>query len=783
MMKSTVMRASILFVCGSFALISAAAAQVVVAGKGVDPIGSHLRDAVRLSERAQPALLVRTMQRELRDARMAVELQVDTSKVSSEQLRRDLSALKAVQLLYLSDDGRWARIAVADLNVLDELAVLPWLESAQYAPPPLLRRGAADSRAGRALRSEQLASAYSVDGAGQAIGIISDSFAHTLAVRDSDTTPDSGSAGVLMGSRPQDSGDLPPSVRLLNDNSRDGSGNLTGTDEGAAMAELIYDIAPGAALLFHSAGGSRQEFADAIRNLCNNGATVVVDDVLFLTEGSYQDDLPAIAAKQCVAAGTPYLSAVGNDGDQGHRFVYSDGNPVVDDQPPAGSPPSGDDLHNWAQNGDDRFMAITVAARQQIYVLLNWNQPNASVNSGAGAQIDLDLYATTVASVEALDIDHPGFYGRSINAQGSTGQPRGDAVEFLLLEAGANDTTFYLAVDHYAGSQEDIPQQTGVPLEFRLLYTAGSPIEIEYGYNAPASWGHTLADGIAAVAAVPWWESPEFAPGSYTTVGIDPEPFTSRGGPQTVQFDSRGNYLPSERRPPQFAAVDGNNTTFLGSPSSSAAPEDGEPDDFRNFFGTSAAAPNAAAVFALLQEAFPAATPAELIAAVRDSATDVDGFRAAVGEDDVSGSGLLNASAAGVLLEQRVGTEGPPPSNSGGESGSSAKAEDDACFIATAAYGSFLAEEVELLRHFRDQVLLRAELGRQFVRLYYRYSPPLAAAIAEREWAKRVVRAGLLPLVLTIRYPLGSAAALGLILGLLVYRRQPAVAGKALNPV
>ena len=127
----------------------------------------------------------------------------------------------------------------------------------------------------------------------------------------------------------------------------------------------------------------------------------------------------------------------------------------------------------------------------------------------------------------------------------------------------------------------------------------------------------------------------------------------------------QGNYQASNRNPPTFAGVDGNNTTFLGSPSSSAAPEDGEPDGFPNFFGTSAAAPNVAAVFALMLEAFPAATPAQLISAARDSAIDVTGFRAASGNDDVTGPGLLNASAAADLLAQRVGdddnTDDTPP--------------------------------------------------------------------------------------------------------------------------
>jgi len=70
-----------------------------------------------------------------------------------------------------------------------------------------------------------------------------------------------------------------------------------------------------------------------------------------------------------------------------------------------------------------------------------------------------------------------------------------------------------------------------------------------------------------------------------------------------------------------------------------------------------------------------------------------------------------------------------------------------ACFIATAAYGTPMAEEIQILREFRDEYLLTNLLGRAFVDFYYRISPPIAGFITEHPSLKPIVRAGLVPVV------------------------------------
>jgi hypothetical protein len=69
------------------------------------------------------------------------------------------------------------------------------------------------------------------------------------------------------------------------------------------------------------------------------------------------------------------------------------------------------------------------------------------------------------------------------------------------------------------------------------------------------------------------------------------------------------------------------------------------------------------------------------------------------------------------------------------------------CFIATAAYGTPMAEEVQILREFRDECLVTNPLGQAFVNFYYRVSPPVAEFITEHPSLKPIVRAGLMPAV------------------------------------
>lgn len=104
--------------------------------------------------------------------------------------------------------------------------------------------------------------------------------------------------------------------------------------------------------------------------------------------------------------------------------------------------------------------------------------------------------------------------------------------------------------------------------------------------------------------------------------------------------------------------------------------------------------------------------------------------------------------------------------------------DQDDCFIATAAFGSLLEGKIDVLREFRDSVLLEHSWGRVLVDFYYGHSPAIAGFIARHDGVKVAVRTALLPVVgatWMVNAHKGTAAALAVgffALGLLLTRRN-----------
>ncbi len=573
---------------------------------------------------------------------------------SDTDVKQILAGIKGVAVRHFSEKYLRVSLEIVDLKLLFTLANLPEVRSIRPEYGAIVHTGSVESLADRALGSDLLSANNALNGLGQTIGILSDSIAGGPN-RDSDTTPAAGVAGTLRNSPAQDSGDLPAQITIFRD--------LAGrTDEGGAMAELVHDIAPAAAIAFNTAFVGEAGFADGIDQLCQS-STVVVDDVQFFAEPMYQAGIVAQAASDCVESGVPYFSSAGNSANFSVRSNYIDSNPANDNR---AFPVNGEDLHSW--NPNDQYLDIKLGPGASIFAVLQWNQPFDSISRGAGAEIDLDIYLTTTAAV-------PTFGGNlvalSFNPQGDTGAPRGDAVEILsFLNFSVSSRTVFLSLDHFQGLQNFIPQNNETPLEFRVVFFTRGQAEIEgitdrtSEFGASTMYGHSVAKGVVSVAAVPFFDTPAFGTndhefGSGTeTAAIDPETFSARGGTLSIQFDRAGKFSRVTSFEPDITSVDGNNTSFFGVDQRFQSPELGEPDGLRNFFGTSAAAPNAAAVTALLQQWMPpqkntrsrnnnsSLNPSQITAILQNTAIDVTGFRAAKGIDDVSGHGLIDAPAA-----------------------------------------------------------------------------------------------------------------------------------------
>ncbi len=123
----------------------------------------------------------------------------------------------------------------------------------------------------------------------------------------------------------------------------------------------------------------------------------------------------------------------------------------------------------------------------------------------------------------------------------------------------------------------------------------------------------------------------------------------------------------------------------------------------------------------------------------------------------------------------RVKANEKDPNFSNNTSGANSTTTIDRCFIATAAYGSFMHPHVTQLRAFRDNYLLSNSLGSYFVELYYEYSPPIAEQIGKNETLRVITRIALAPIVYAVIYPYWYLLGLVLIISAYRFRRRSAL--------
>ncbi len=130
-------------------------------------------------------------------------------------------------------------------------------------------------------------------------------------------------------------------------------------------------------------------------------------------------------------------------------------------------------------------------------------------------------------------------------------------------------------------------------------------------------------------------------------------------------------------------------------------------------------------------------------------------------EQDTANSFSLMGDPAmtlGVNLPQS-----PAPIAAGGGGGGGG-----GCFVASAAYESFLDEHVKSLRAFRDQWLLTSPIGKYLVKTYYTLSPSAAQWLKDHHNTRALTRIALMPLVAIAKIELNRTFTICLVLLLLI---------------
>lgn len=509
--------------------------------------------------------------------------------------------------------------------------------------------GSTTSQGDVAQQTDDARASFGIDGTGITVGVLSDSFG---AEQNAD--------GVATDTTVADdiaTGDLPAGGVLV---LRDGTPFSPDGDEGRAMLQIIHDVAPGAALAFYTAGNGQADFANGIIALRNAGADVIVDDIIYFSEPIFQDGVIAQAVDQVVADGAVYLSSAGNNGDDGFFDVYRDSGvdgdtitAIVDGIFNAGfgTFTGLGNLHDWNDDPNvfSPYVELTLPDGADFSLSFQFDEPFASAG-GSGSTADYDVYVTSVDEFgnETLAADGIGFANNInsdaveiVSATNDSGSAQTYRIYITRFDPSDTVVTNFLAGVFFSSAggflEEDFTPQI-------VISNAGDLGDAPQ-FGAPTLFGHNNAEGALAVGAAAWFNTPEgrtLVGGASALTEARVNGFSSQAG-YDVLFDTNGNRLasPSLRDGVDFTSPDGGNTTFFGDDSGI------DPDLLPNFFGTSAAAPHAAGLVALMLELNPGLTPADVETILEASADPItlDNSGRTVDSSFV-GAGLVDAVVA-----------------------------------------------------------------------------------------------------------------------------------------
>ena len=540
---------------------------------------------------------------------------VTVEAVAAEAPAQLLGALRRLGL----EDGAAAGNLVSGRLPIEALREAAQLSSLRGMQPSYMRThvGGVESEADTSHSVVQVREERGVDGTDQKICALSDSYNNDGAA--ATTAADDIASGDLPGEG-NPLGNTTP-IDVLDDGVTDDV-----SDEGRAMLQLIHDIAPGAELGFHTAFKGIPNFAEGIRELSDSGCTVIVDDVGSSFEPFYQDGPISNAVDDVVENdGVPYFSSAGNDGQNSYEAPFrNSGEPGIIS--------SSSVRHNFATDTTDTRQAITIQAGGELTIFsFQWTDPSAIVDGSVGPDTDLDI-----ALVNAAD----SIVAQSTRDNIGTGVPV-ESIEYTN-ESGS-EQTFDLVIEKAAGPDPD---------EIKYVYFGGGFQIEEYDTLGPTIYGHPMAEGAMAVAAAPFYNTAAY------NSNADPatlESFSSKGG-IPILFDQNGTRLasPEERQKPEVTGADGIDNTFFGVDLPDDFFNGVDADPHPNFFGTSAAAPNVAAIAALIREVRPAMPPTDVYDRLQSTAADVterlnrNGTFVSIAEgvDPWSGYGFVQAPEA-----------------------------------------------------------------------------------------------------------------------------------------
>jgi len=524
----------------------------------------------------------------------------------------------------------------------------PFTAAAEECPSP----GSVESEGVRQLNAgageEEARGKYGVDGNEVTVGVLSDSFDSATEAADG-----SGEEVATRAKKDEESGDLPgPNSPCSKEGEVeepvdviDEISPLLGEeafDEGRGMAQIVHDVAPGAKIDFATAffapppfGPGMFGFAKNIELLAEEGADVIADDVFYFEEPFFQDGPVAAAVDKVVEEGVAYFSAAGNDSltdPEGHEIASWE-TPEYRD---AGScPPQVEALKGFNARhcldfdpgkGVDKTFGIKVKPGRVLTIDLQWDEP------WNGVETDLDAFLLNANGA---------LREEAVVGNVETQEP----TEILQWVNGSSSTqTMQLAINRFKGTSS--PR-----VKFGLLENGSGVAATEYPKSTgedvvgPTIFGHSGSASAVSVGAIPF--DSDVAPEPYSSMGPVRHDFGPVEGIEEAERLEPAEILSK----PDLVATDCGRTTFFAD---SEVVE--EEKIFWRFCGTSAAAPHAAGVAALMLEKEPAAEPEKIRAALQEGARAVGKFGPCA-----VGAGMIDAAAA-------IGDLGPPsPSPSPGE--------------------------------------------------------------------------------------------------------------------